>query len=146
MKLENDVLRSVLSIAITESILKWINMCVTSHPSCYERRSESMPKRFIDVQNCQGRLVTASQRPGIFVALSYFWRTTDQYKTTDDEIVSHYREIPFYAMSTTHQGAVIMTRQLGITTVSLDRGTMHNPRPGRPQRFQRRSSEDVVHL
>ncbi|KAF2128115.1 HET-domain-containing protein [Dothidotthia symphoricarpi CBS 119687] len=109
-----------------------INNCVSSHSTCRQSHTTSLPKRVLDVSMKEGsksiRLHSShfneeEQRyeSGKYIALSHVWGLGRGIpKTTTKSLQSQTNTIPWSTLPRTYQEAIVLTRALGFRWLFID--------------------------
>ncbi|KAK0744389.1 heterokaryon incompatibility protein-domain-containing protein [Apiosordaria backusii] len=104
-------------------IRKWLHDCQTSHTSCQDRRTPTLPSRIIKVGESFDDVslyITKDGEKGSYIALSHCWGGKTPLATTRSTLQSHQESIQFDANSKTFAEAVDVTRALGFQYLWID--------------------------
>ena len=116
---------STTSHANLELASQWLMDCLTNHKLCRQYQRSSRPKRLIEITNPETPFLvdSSSIKDCQYATLSYKWedQSANPYTTMKDNINSHYNSIPFKALPSTIRQTMLVTKQLGLRYLWIDR-------------------------
>lgn len=114
------------STASSESlywVVKLIQACMESHPSCRTSRDTQLPTRVLDVAaTCESGvcLQVSDGQVAPYICLSHCWGLRPFLRTLSSTLKVHMENIPFASLPPTFQEAIDFTRRLGIRYLWID--------------------------
>jgi len=116
----------MVGLELDELAKAWIEDCVVNHRPCPKPEEAELPARLIDVGNSTDNngdlrlITTAKESKGRWIALSYCWGQTNNYRTTTRTLEDHLSHIPFNDLPLTIQDTIRVTRSLSIRYLWVD--------------------------
>lgn len=99
----------------------WLNDCLLHHQRCRMSEIPKLPRRVIDVEGDQLRLVVPQDGTrGYWLSLSHCWGQTNTFKTTLKTLKPHMHGIEWEALPKTFKDAVTVTRALEVRYLWID--------------------------
>lgn len=102
----------------------WLDVCDNQH---YHSRDDDqrtgrceMPSRLIELDGERLRLITCSSRHLDYIAFSHRWGNSPHFRTLDNNVNDHFKDIPFDQLPRSFQDAVKVTRALRIRYLWID--------------------------
>lgn len=107
-----------------ETARAWLRNCQLNHPCCKDGKGEipALPTRVIDVGNASSQpfLHQSNGECVPYLALSYCWGRSGNFRTTKESVLDHMRELPFDMLPATLRDAIVVTRELGCRYLWID--------------------------
>ncbi|KAI0896640.1 heterokaryon incompatibility protein-domain-containing protein [Annulohypoxylon nitens] len=103
----------------------WLDICKAQHPNCNIQEGHYVPSRLLDVDQDGVKLVLREDLKGFqdgiqYVALSHCWGRSQPLKTTEKNMRTHTKGIPFGSLPATFKDAIKVVRSLGLRYVWID--------------------------
>ncbi|KAK2766948.1 hypothetical protein FQN54_006263 [Arachnomyces sp. PD_36] len=100
----------------------WLKECLTNHPRCSRKGKPLLPKRVVRLASSEHPRVYEPSREheADYLALSYVWGSGEHFKTTKDNMASHYSSIPWDRIPKTLSDAMRLTLELGVEFIWID--------------------------
>ena len=119
-----EVVQDSGSHAAFERATTWLSHCIENDERCNPPASKFIPLRLIDVgfDETQNPTLISLKEPKPYVCLSYCWGPDIQnvWKTTLQNLASHYNAIPYSSLPKTVQDAIKVCRGMKIRYLWVD--------------------------
>ena len=106
-----------------KKILARLHQCSNDHASCQDFGPSQLPRRVIDVGDCNAepKLLESGGRIARYTALSYIWGMESQPVMTTIENVAQFTvRLPVSSLAQTIKDAIIVTRNIGVRYLWAD--------------------------